>query len=79
MQNGRKYEYKKGDWKYKIQPITNKLWNGFGLSIMPDEYSKEPKNLPRKEWKVEQTFKEMILRDTKFCAAYAGSMKLLNS
>lgn len=75
MQTGKKYEYKKGDWKYKIQPITNKLCKEFGLSIMPAEYSKEPKNLPRKEWEFEQTFKEMILRDAKFCASYAGSME----
>lgn len=75
MQNGRKYEYKKGDWKYKIQPITNMLCEEYGLSIMPAEYSKEPKNLPRKEWEFEQTFKEMILRDAKFCASYAGSME----
>lgn len=75
MQNGKKYEYKKGDWKYKIQPITNKLCKEYGLSIMPAEYSKEPKNLPRKEWEFEQTFKEMILRDAKFCASYAGSME----
>lgn len=73
MQTGRKYEYKKGDWKYKIQPITNKLCKEYGLSIMHAEYSKEPKNLPRKEWEFEQTFKEMILRDAKFCASYAGS------
>lgn len=75
MQNGKKYEYKKGDWKYKIQPITNKLCKEHGLTIMPAEYSKEPKNLPRKEWEFEQTFKEMILRDAKFCASYAGSME----
>lgn len=75
MKTGRKYEYKKGDWKYKIQPITNKLCKEYGLSIMPAEYSKEPKNLPRKEWEFEQTFKEMILRDAKFCASYAGSME----
>nr|WP_294490305.1 relaxase/mobilization nuclease domain-containing protein [uncultured Anaerosporobacter sp.] len=74
MQTGRKYEYKKGDWKYKIQPITNKLCKEYGLSIMPAEYSKEPKNLPRKEWEFEQTFKEMILRDAQFCTSYAGSM-----
>lgn len=75
MQTGKKYEYKKGDWKYKIQPITNKLCKEYGLSVMPAEYSKEPKNLPRKEWEFEQTFKEMILRDAKFCASYAGSME----
>ncbi len=75
MQTGKKYEYKKGDWKYRIQPITNKLCKELGLSIMPAEYSNEPKNLPRKEWEFEQTFKEMILRDAKFCASYAGSME----
>lgn len=75
MQNGKKFEYKKGDWKYKIQPITNKFCKEYGLSIMPAEYSKEPKNLPRKEWEFEQTFKEMILRDAMFCASYAGSME----
>ena len=42
---------------------------------MPAEYSKEPKNLQRKEWELEQIFKEMILRDAKFCASYAGSME----
>ena len=30
MQTGKKYEYKKGDWKYKIQPITNKLCKEYG-------------------------------------------------
>ena len=74
MQNGRKYEYKKGDWKYKIQPITNKLCKEYGFTIMPAEYSKEPKNLSRKEWEKEQSFKEYILRDAKFCAAVAGSV-----
>ena len=42
---------------------------------MPAEYSKESKNLPRKEWESEQKFKEMILRDAKFCVSYAGSME----
>ena len=42
---------------------------------MPAEYSKEPKNLPRKELEFEQTFKEMILRDAMFCTTYAGSME----
>lgn len=75
MMTGKKFNCPKGEWKHKMQPITNRLCEEFGLSIMPAEYSKNPVNLPRKQWEYEQTFKEMILRDAKFCAAYAGSME----
>lgn len=47
---GRKFEYKKGDWKYKIQPITNRLCENHGLSIVPAEYSKDPVNMNRRQW-----------------------------
>lgn len=71
---GTKYEYRKGEWKRRMQPITNKLCKEYGLEIMPAEYAKEPKNLPRVEWEQEQRFREMILADEKFCQNYAGSM-----
>lgn len=71
---GAKYEYRKGEWKRRIQPITNKLCKEYGLEIMPAEYAKEPKNLSRVEWEQEQKFREMILADAKFCQNYAGSM-----
>lgn len=73
--DGRKYDYKKGDWKHIIQPITNKLCKEYGLSIVEAEYVKNSQNLSRKEWQYEQTFKEMIHRDAMFCASYAGSME----
>lgn len=71
---GAKYEYRKGEWKRRMQPITNKLCKEYGLEIMPAEYAKEPKNLSRVEWEWEQRFREMILADAKFCQNYAGSM-----
>ena len=71
---GAKYEYRKGEWKRRMQPITNKLCKEYGLEIMPAEYAKEPKNLSRVEWEQEQKFREMILADAKFCQNYAGSM-----
>lgn len=73
--DGRKYDYRKGDWKHIIQPITNKLCKEYGLSIIEAEYVKNSQNLSRKEWQYEQTFKEMIHRDAMFCASYAGSME----
>ena len=48
--DGRKYDYKKGDWKHIIQPITNKLCKEYGLSIIEAEYVKNSQNLSRKEW-----------------------------
>lgn len=56
MNTGKKYEYKKGDWKYEIQPITNRLCEKHGLSIMPAEYSKDPVNMNRKQWEKEQSW-----------------------
>lgn len=71
---GMKYEYRKGEWKRRMQPITNKLCKVYNLEIMPAEYAREPKNLSRVEWEQEQQFKEMILADALFCQNYAGSM-----
>lgn len=71
---GVKYEYRKGEWKRRMQPITNKLCKEYNLEIMPAEYAREPKNLFRVEWEQEQQFKEMILADAIFCQNYAGSM-----
>lgn len=72
---GAKYDYRKGDWKRKIQPITNKLCEKYHLTIQPAEYAKHPMNLSRKEWEYEQTFKEMMLKDAMFCLSYAGSLE----
>ena len=40
--DGKKYRYEKGDWAKYIQPITNKLCQEYGLSIIDvDDGSKE--------------------------------------
>lgn len=70
---GVKYEYRKGEWKRRMQPITNKLCKEYNLEIMPAEYAREPKNLSRVEWEQEQQFKEMILADAEFCQSQATS------
>ncbi len=70
---GHKYNSPKGNWKRVLQPLTNKLCEEIGLSVMPAEYAKNPKNLSRKEWELEQKLKEMILEDALFCMRYAGS------
>jgi hypothetical protein len=71
MNTGKKYEYKKGDWKYKIQPITNRLCEKHGLSIMPAEYSKDPVNMNRKQWEKEQSWSGFIEADVKYCRGVA--------
>ena len=35
--DGRKYRYEKGDWIKIIQPITNRLCEKYGLSILDIE------------------------------------------
>jgi hypothetical protein len=72
---GQKYNSPKGNWKNKLQPITNKYCEKLGLAICPAEYSKNPVNMTRDEWQKEQDFKEFILRDAKFCALSAGSVE----
>lgn len=67
FETGMKHECKKGEWKHRMQPITNRLCKEYGLSIVPAEYVKEPKNLSRKEWECEQCFRKMILADAEFC------------
>ena len=53
MITGKKYAYNKGDWKYLIQPITNRLCAEYGLSIVTAEYSKNLVNMDRKQWEKE--------------------------
>ncbi len=73
FETGMKHECKKGEWKHRMQPITNRLCKEYGLSIVPAEYVKEPKNLSRKEWEREQCFRKIILADAEFCQSQAGS------
>ena len=73
MTTGKKYNSPKSNWKNHLQPITNKYCDELGLSIMPAEYSRNPKNISRDKWEKEMSMKEIILRDAKMCAYAAGN------
>ena len=75
MTTGKKYNSPKGNWKNHLQPITNKYCDEPGLSIMPAEYSRNPKNISRDKWEKEMSMKEIILRDAKMCAYAAGNVE----
>lgn len=75
MVTGYKFQYNDGDWKYKFQPITNRLCKEYGLHITPAEYSREPKNMERPQWEREQTFSKWIEQDARFCALNAENME----
>lgn len=75
MVTGYKFQYHEGDWKYKFQPITNKLCDEYELHITPAEYSKEPKNMARQQWEREQVFSKWIEQDARFCALNAENME----
>ena len=74
MTTGKKYNSPKSNWKNHLQPITNKYCDELGLSIMPAEYSRNPKNISRDKWEREMSMKEIILRDAKMCAYAAGNV-----
>ena len=75
MTTGKKYNSPKSNWKNHLQHITNKYCDELGLSIMPAEYSKNPKNISRDKWEKEMSMKEIILRDAKMCAYAAGNVE----
>lgn len=75
MVTGRKYAYKKGDWKNVIQPITNRLCEEYGLSIVAAEYSKASVNMNRKQWEKEQSWGDFITGDMQYCRNKAESFE----
>ena len=75
MTTGKKYNSPKGNWQNHLQPITNKYCDELGLSIMPAEYSRNPKNISRDKWEKEMSMKDIILRDAKMCAYAAGNVE----
>ena len=75
LTTGKKYNSPKSNWKNHLQPITNKYCDELGLSIMPAEYSRNPKNISRDKWEKEMSMKEIILRDAKMCAYAAGNVE----
>ena len=76
--DGKKYRYEKGDWAKYIQPITNKLCQEYGLSIIDvDDGSKEKEHESYKDWSEyrEDSFvwADMIKRDLDSCILQAGN------
>lgn len=67
--DGKKYHYSKGDWEKDIQPITNRLCEEYGLSVI--ELDGERANSEYKEWSVQRDGKfvwgDMIKRDLDAC------------
>ena len=74
--DGKKYRYEKGDWAKYIQPITNRLCQEYGLSIIDvDDEKKERQHEGYKEWSdyMEGSFvwSDMIKRDLDACILQA--------
>ena len=76
--DGKKYRYEKGDWAKYIQPITNKLCQEYGLSIIDvDDGSKEKEYESYKDWSEYRegsfVWADMIKRDLDSCILQAGN------
>ena len=76
--DGKKYRYEKGDWAKYIQPITNKLCQEYGLSIIDvDDGSKEKEHESYKDWSEYRegsfVWADMIKRDLDSCILQAGN------
>ena len=78
-QNGRKYRYEKGDWAKKIQPITNRLCEEYGLSTIEIEEHGKKRNEGYKDWNEFRNgkfiWREMIQRDVDACIMQAESFE----
>ena len=74
--DGKKYRYEKGDWAKYIQPITNRLCEEYGLSIIDvDDASKEKQHESYKDWSEYRegsfVWADMIKRDLDACILQA--------
>lgn len=85
--DGKKYRYEKGDWAKYIQPITNKLCQEYGLSIIDvDDGSKEKEHESYKDWSEYRegsfVWADMIKRDLDACILqandFSGFLELLS-
>ncbi len=69
--DGRKYHYKKGDWEKEIQPITNKLCEEYGLSILEIGDEKSDPDRGYQNWSINRdgpfVWSDMIKRDLDAC------------
>ena len=84
--NGRKYRYEKGDWARKIQPVTNRLCEEYGLSTIEVSEDRLRPSENYKEWNDFRDGKfvwsDMIRRDIDACilqaAAYESFLSMLS-
>lgn len=74
MIDGYKYQYTKGDWKKIIQPITNRLCEKYGWSVIPPEYVKDSERMSRGEYEYQKSLKEVMLADVEYCMSNAENM-----
>ena len=74
MIDGYKYQYTKGDWKKIIQPITNRLCEKYGWSVIPAEYVKDSERMSRGEYEYQKSLKEVMLADAEYCMSNAENM-----
>ena len=77
--DGRKYRYEKGDWAKRIQPITNRLCEEYGLSTIEIEEHGRKRNQRYKDWNEFRDgkfiWREMIQRDVDACVMQAESFE----
>lgn len=75
--NGKKFRYEKGDWAKYIQPITNRLCEEYGLSIIEIENDKAVPSEKYQEWDDYKhgkfVWSEMIKRDLDVCVMQAST------
>ena len=74
MIDGYKYQYTKGDWKNIIQPITNRLCEKYGWSVIPAEYVNDSERMSRGEYEYQKSLKEVMLADVEYCMSNAENM-----
>lgn len=77
FRTGKKYRYEKGDWARKIQPITNRLCEAYGLSTIEIEEDRARRSEHYKEWNDFRDGKfvwaDMIKRDLDACILQAST------
>lgn len=75
--DGKKYRYEKGDWAAKIQPITNRLCEEYGLSVIDVEAESKEQGHKRKGRggyrRDSFPWKDMVRRDLDACILQAGT------
>ena len=77
LHNGKKYRYEKGDWARKIQPITNRLCEEYGLSTIEISEDRVRASENYKEWNDFRdggfVWSDMIKRDVDACILQAAT------